>query len=88
MDACAIESLESTDPQLQVGADRVLDQYRHIYTLQSVGDLLYGEGVDSSACADPQDVDACFQCLEDMVFGGYLRSDQHTGLLFYSLEPG
>ena len=87
MDACAIESLESTNPQFQVGADRILDQYRYIYTLQSVSDLLHGEGVHRGARTNPQDVDACFQGLKDMILRSYLRSDQHTCFLFYSFQP-
>ena len=87
VDACAIEALESADPQLQVRVDRVLDQNRDINAFQGVGDLLHGEWVNRRAGADPQHIDSSLQGLENMITVRDLGRDVHACFLFYPFQP-
>ena len=86
-DTGTIETLESSDPQFQIRIDRVLDQDRNIYSFQCIGDLLYGERINRCTGSDPQHVDPCFQCFENMVFRCHFGSHIHTCFLFYPFQP-
>src|SRR3546814_1437863 len=84
-DACAIDTLDSANPELQIRVNRVFDHDRNVHTLEGICYFLYGKWIDRCPGADPENVNACFQCFFYMAGGGYLnryrqqvRSEEHT----------
>ena len=85
--ACAVETFESTYPQLEVRVHGVLHEHRDVDAAQRVGEGLHGEGVGAGACSHPHDVDAVFHCQLDVSGCCHLGGDEHSRLLLDLLEP-
>lgn len=86
--ACIVDALHGTNPQFEVGVDRVFDEYGYVYTFQCVGDFLHRKGIGCRACSDPEYVYAVFEGFEHMVLVGHLGSYIHAGLFFDTFQPG
>ena len=87
-DACAVDALHGTYPQLQVGVDGVLHQHGDIHSLQGIGHLLYGKGVGRGAGTYPQNVYSSLQAFVHMLGGSHFGGHVHAGLLLDLLQPG
>ena len=87
LDACLVESLHGSYPQLKVGVDGVLDEDGHIDSSQRIGQGLHGKGVGRGARPYPQDVHAVLQCQLDVLWRGHFGRDEHVGFFLYLLHP-
>ncbi len=89
VDACVVDALERSYPELKVGVDRIFDQHGDVGTgsCESVGNLLHGKGVGRSAGAYPEHIHTGFEGLLHMLAGGHFGRGVHTGLLLYGAEP-
>src|SRR5574344_1339495 len=87
LDTSLIDTLHGTNPQFEVGIDRVLHEYGHINTLERIGKSLHGEWVGSGARSHPKDVDAILQGEFHMLGSSHLGSHEHTGFLLHLLHP-
>ena len=87
LDACLVDALQGTDPELEVWVYRVLNEHRHVYALKTVGKCLHGEWVGRSTCAYPQNVDSIFQRELYMLWGSHLSSCQHACFFLHLLHP-
>src|SRR3546814_20607898 len=45
-DACAIDTLDSANPELQIRVNRVFDHDRNVHTLEGICSFLYGKWID------------------------------------------
>ncbi len=86
-DAGAVETLDGTNPEFNIRVDRVLYQNWYVDTLERVSYLLDSKRIGTGTCSDPEDVDACLQCLFDMLRSGYFGCREHASLCLYPLEP-
>ena len=53
LDTSLIDTLESTDPQLQIRVYRVFHQYRYIHAFQTVSKRLHRKRIGRSTCTNP-----------------------------------
>ena len=83
-----VDAFQGTDPQFQIGIDRILYKHRNVYAFQCVGYFLYGKRVGRSARADPKDVDAGFQAFVYMFGRSHFGGDIHARLFFHFFQPG
>ena len=63
---CLLETLEGTEPEVQVGRNGIFDEHGHIHTFQGIGQLLNRKRIDDRAGTDPQCIDIVFQSQFDM----------------------
>ena len=87
-DAGVVDALHGPDPQFEVGADGVLDQYGDVAPAQRVGDFLHGKGVGRRAGPDPEQIDAPGQCRGDVLVRGHLRGGVHARFPLHAAQPG
>ena len=86
--ACGIQSFDGTNPQLQVGINRILHQHGLVDTLKRIGQRLHRKRVGTGAGTNPKNVDIVLQCQFDMLWRCHLGSHIHTRLLLHALKPG
>src|SRR5690554_6938702 len=58
-----VQSLDGSNPQFQVGVDRIFYEDGNIDPSQGIRDLLYRKRVGSRACPNPQHINAVLQRL-------------------------
>ena len=87
LDTSLVYALQGTDPQFQVGIDRILDQYRDIYAFQRICQGLYGKGVGRCTGTHPQYVNTIFQSQFYVLGRCNLGSNKHASLFLYGSHP-
>ena len=87
LDAGAVDALQSTHPELDVGIDGVLHEDGNVHTLERIGYGLNGKGIGRRAGTDPQDVDAVLETKLNVLRRSHFRSDEHACLLLDALHP-
>ena len=87
LDASLVQTLQSTNPKLQIGVHGVLDEHRDIHALHGISQSLHGKGVGSGTRTNPQDVPVVLHGQLDMLRRGHLSSYQHVRLVLHLLHP-
>ena len=93
MDGCQtfqtgiVDTFQGADPEFQIRVYRVLHKHRNIHTLQCIGNFLHSKWVGSGACANPKDIDTCFQTLVYMLRSGYFGRNVHSGFFLHLFQP-
>ena len=87
-DACGVEALHAANPQLKIGVDGVLVEYRYVDSMQGACQLLHGKGIGAGASAYPQHVDTRIERQLHMVGRSYFRAGEHAGFFLHALHPG
>ena len=86
--ACLVETLQRTNPQLDVGVHGVLHEHGNVHALQRVGQCLHGKGVGRGTGSHPEDVNAVLQRQLHVLGRGHLGRNQHARLFLHLLHPG
>ena len=85
---CLIQTLQSTNPKLQIGVYRILHEYGHVNTLHGIGQSLHGKGISRRTSTDPQDVYIVLESQLDMLRGCHFSRHQHVCLVLHLFHPG
>src|SRR5690554_4203358 len=86
-DASTVNSFQGTNPQSQIGVDRVLYQYRNVYAFQGIGNFLYRERVRGTARAYPQNVYTRSKRFFHMLGRGNFNGRWQSGFLLGAFQP-
>ena len=87
LDTGLVETLEGSNPQVEVRVDRILHEHRHVRILQCISDFLHQERIGRGAGTYPYHVHSELEAVEDVLLAGNLRGDFHPELVLHSLEP-
>ena len=85
--ASLVDTLQGTNPKLQIGVHGVLYKHGDIHTLQRVGNGLHGKGVSRCTGTNPQDIYTVLQAQLYVLRCSHLGRYQHLGFLLYLLQP-
>ena len=85
--SCLIQTLESSYPQVNVGAHGIFHKDRNIRTFQCIGDFLYEERICSGAGPYPHHIHTGLDAVTDVLFTCHLGSHFHPEFLLHPAEP-
>ena len=87
LDTCLVDTLEGTNPKLEVGIHRVLHKHRDVHSLQGIGYRLHGERIGRRTGTNPEDIDTILQGEFHMLSRCHLGGDEHLRFLLHLSEP-
>lgn len=85
--ACLLETLKGTHPEVQVGRNGVFDEHGDVGAAQGIGQLLHRERIDHRPCPNPQRIDFVFQSQLDMLGGSHFGGGGQAGFVFRFAKP-
>ena len=85
--AGTVESLKCSNPKVQVGVHRILDQHRNVSIGKGIRNFLHEERIGTGTCTQPHEVHTVLYALENVLFTCHFSGNFHPVFLFHSLEP-
>ena len=82
-----VETLHCSNPEFQVGVDRVFDEHGHVDAFERIGDFLHSERICRGSSANPEHIDAVLEGCLNVLARSHFGSDEHTGLFLHAFEP-
>ncbi len=82
------QTVHCARPKADIGSHGILDEHRYLLVaVETLGDLLHGEGRYGRSRADPQNVDAVFERALHMGAVGYLDGYRQARRVLHLVEP-
>ena len=85
--AGTVESFKCSNPKVQVGVHRILDQHRNVSIGKGIRNFLHEERIGTGTCTQPHEVHTVLYALEHVFFTCHLSGNLHPVFLLHSLEP-
>ncbi len=82
-----VKAFHCSNPEVNIGINRILYQYRNIHTLESISNFLHCKRICSCPGTYPKYIHPIFQSFVNMFYSRHFNGCQHPGFLLDFFQP-